>query len=112
MFGSIRAHPVCNLKAGRGLAFHPTVKPVAMCQDAILDVTNRNEIVLDPFLGSGSTLIAAQKVGRRCFGIELDPDVDVILERYREVFGQPALLEGTGETVQELAHRRQDARKD
>lgn len=92
----------------RGLVFHPTVKPVAMCMDAILDVTNRDQLVLDPFLGSGSTLIAAQKVGRRCFGIELDPRyVDVVLERYRTTFGQTAVLESTGEAFPELAHRRQ-----
>lgn len=91
----------------KGLVFHPTVKPVAMCMDAILDVTNRDQLVLDPFLGSGSNLIAAQNIGRRCFGIELDPRyVDVVLERYRTMFGQTAVLESTGETFQEVAHRR------
>ena len=60
-----------------------------MCADAILDLTNRGEIVLDPFLGSGSTLIAAQRTGRRCFGIELDPlYVDVVVRRYQAVSGR------------------------
>jgi DNA modification methylase len=91
----------------KGLEFHPTVKPEAMCADAILDLTNRSEIVLDPFLGSGSTLIAAQRTGRRCFGIELDPlYVDVAIRRYREIFGQSVVLESTGETFEDLAHRR------
>jgi hypothetical protein len=49
------------------------VKPTAMLQDALIDLTNRGEIVLDPFLGSGSTLIAAENTGRLCCGIELDP---------------------------------------
>ena len=69
--------------ARRGLEDHPTVKPTAMLADALLDLTNRGEIVLDPFLGSGSTLIAAEKTGRRCRGVELDPlYIDVILHRY------------------------------
>lgn len=81
-----------------GLQFHPTVKPETMCADAILDVTNRNDIVMDPFLGSGSTLIAAQRTGRRCFGIELDPlYVDVIVQRYQKTFGKTAVLESSGE---------------
>jgi DNA modification methylase len=54
--------------ARRGLVDHPTVKPVEMLVDALLDLTNRGNIVLDPFLGSGSTLIAADKTGRICLG--------------------------------------------
>ncbi|WP_426610576.1 site-specific DNA-methyltransferase [Bradyrhizobium sp. McL0616] len=54
-------------------ATHPTIKPVQMVSDAILDCTDRNSIVLDPFLGSGTTLMAAERTGRRCYGIELDP---------------------------------------
>jgi DNA modification methylase len=92
-----------------GLQFHPTVKPEAMCADAILDLTNRGEIVLDPFLGSGSTLIAAQHTGRRCFGIELDPlYVDVAIRRYHKVFGRAAMLEATSEDFDTLARQRQD----
>jgi DNA modification methylase len=69
--------------ARRGLKDHPTVKPTAMLEDALLDLSNRSDIVVDPFLGSGSTLIAADKTGRVCRGIELDPlYVDVIVRRY------------------------------
>jgi DNA modification methylase len=93
--------------ARRGLQDHPTVKPVAMLEDALLDMTDRDDIVLDPFLGSGSTLIAAEKTGRCCRGLELDPRyVDVILRRYYEIAGQPGILRDTGETFQELAERR------
>jgi DNA modification methylase len=93
--------------ARRGLQDHPTVKPVAMLEDALLDLTNRGDIVLDPFLGSGSTLIAAEKVGRICLGIELDPRyVDVIVRRYEGATKKPAVLVGTGETFAELALRR------
>jgi len=58
---------------GNLLALHPTVKPVAMVADAILDCSARGDIVLDAFLGSGTTLIAAERTGRRCQGMELDP---------------------------------------
>ena len=59
------------------------MKPTAMLQDALIDLTNRGEIVLDPFLGSGSTLIAAENTGRVCCGIELDAlYVDVIIRSY------------------------------
>lgn len=93
--------------ARRGLEDHPTVKPVAMLEDALLDMTDRDDIVLDPFLGSGSTLIAAEKTGRCCRGLELDPRyVDVILHRYQEITGQLGILRETGETVLELAERR------
>ena len=63
-------------------ALHPTVKPVAKIADALLDSSSRGDIVLDPFLGSGATLMAAERTGRRCFGLELDPlYVDVIVRR-------------------------------
>jgi DNA modification methylase len=91
----------------KGLQLHPTVKPAAMCADAILDLTNRDDAVLDPFLGSGSTLIAAEQTRRRCFGIELDPRyVDVAINRFREVHGRSPVLETTGETFDDLAERR------
>ena len=79
-----------------------------MLEDALLDMTERSDIVLDPFLGSGSTLIACEKTGRRCRGLELDPlYVEVILRRFEAVTKQPAVLESTGETIVELAVRRQ-----
>jgi DNA modification methylase len=58
--------------ARRGLKDHPTVKPTAMLEDALLDLTNRGDLIIDPFLGSGSTLIAAEATGRVCRGVELD----------------------------------------
>jgi DNA modification methylase len=95
-------------EARDGPSHHPTVKPVAMLEDALPDMTERGDIVIDPFLGSGSTLIACEKTGRRCRGIELDPlYVEVILRRYEAVTGQAAVLENTGETFAELAVRRQ-----
>ena len=95
--------------ARRGLQDHPTVKPVAMLADALLDLTHRGEVVLDPFLGSGSTLIAAEQTGRVCRGVEIDSRyVDLIIRRYQEVTGRPVILEETGETFAELAARRSE----
>jgi DNA modification methylase len=91
----------------KGLRDHPTVKPCLMIEDALMDLTNRGHIVLDPFLGSGTTLIAAERTGRRCRGVELDPlYVDVIARRYEVETGREAILEETGETFRELAARR------
>jgi len=74
------------------LAMHPTVKPVAMVADAILDCSKRNGIILDAFAGSGTTLIAAEKTGRRGYGIEIDPHyVDTIIRRFDEVYGLKAV---------------------
>ena len=94
--------------ARRGLEDHPTVKPTAMLEDALLDLTDRGDIVIDPFLGSGSTLMAAHKTGRVCRGIELDPlYVDVIVRRFEAATGLAATLVETGETFQVLAVRRE-----
>jgi DNA modification methylase len=90
------------------LAMHPTVKPVALVADAIKDVSNRGDLVLDPFGGSGSTMIASEKTGRVARLIELDPlYVDVIVKRWDAVSRETARLVGTGET---FAQRR-DARE-
>ncbi len=79
-----------------------------MLEDALLDLTDRGDIVIDPFLGSGSTHIAAEKTGRVCRGVELDPlYVDVIVRRYELVTGDPATHVGTGETFRALAARRE-----
>ena len=75
------------------LALHPTVKPVAMVADALKDVTRQGEFVLDAFLGSGTTLIAAERTGRRCRGLEIDPlYVDVALERWSAMTGRQPVL--------------------
>ena len=93
--------------ARRGLKDHPTVKPTAMLEDALIDLTNRGDIVIDPFLGSGSTLIAAEATGRVCRGVEVDPlYVDVIVRRYQAATGCLAVLAETGETFEALAARR------
>jgi DNA modification methylase len=93
--------------ARRGLKDHPTVKPTAMLEDALPDLTNRSDIVIDPFLGSGSTLIAAEKTGRVCRGVELDRlYVDVIARRYEAATGGPAVLVDTDEAFELLALRR------
>jgi DNA modification methylase len=93
--------------ARRGLEEHPTVKPTAMLEDALIDLSNRNETILEPFGGSGSTLIACQNTGRICRCIELDPlYVDVIVKRFEAVAGETARLEQTNETFVELTRRR------
>jgi DNA modification methylase len=91
------------------LELHPTVKPVALVEDAIRDCSRRKGIVLDPFCGSGTTLMAAERTGRCGFGIELDPlYCDVILRRLRSVCGLQAILEATGQSFEELAAQRQE----
>ena len=78
-----------------------------MLQDALIDLSHRDEIILEPFGGSGSTLIACEKTSRICRCIELDPlYVDVIIRRYQLITGQKAILEQAGETFDELEARR------
>jgi DNA modification methylase len=84
---------------GNLLAMHPTVKPVAMIADAIMDCTARRDIVLDGFLGSGSSLIAAERTSRRCYGLELDPIyVDTIIRRWQAFTRGDAHHQLTGKT--------------
>jgi DNA modification methylase len=100
---------VNTFKAGRDqeLAAHPTTKPVALVADAIKDVTKRGGIVLDPFLGSGTTLIAAEKTGRRCRAMEIAPRyVDVAIRRFEKFTGKDAVHVETGRSYSELAGAR------
>jgi DNA modification methylase len=96
---------VNSFRAGRmdELQMHPTVKPTALVVDAMKDCSKRGSIVLDTFLGSGTTLVAAEQIGRRAYGIELDPAyVDVSIERWQRLTKRDAILEGTSLTFDEL----------
>lgn len=90
------------------LALHPTVKPTAMVADAILDCTARGDVVVDAFLGSGTTLMAAERVGRVCCGIEIDPlYVDVAIRRWQKYTGEAAIHSDSGRRFDELAREKE-----
>ncbi len=85
------------------LAMHPTVKPLDLLEDAILDCSNLRGIVLDPFVGSGSTIIAAHRTGRVGYGMDLDPlYADVALRRIRAATGIEPIRESDGKGFSEL----------
>ena len=89
------------------LTVHPTVKPVALIADAIKDCTRRGDLVLDPFLGSGTTLLAAERVGRKAYGLEIDPRyVDAAIRRWQDVTERDAILAATGQTFDEVTAER------
>lgn len=97
---------VNTFRRGRAadLADHPTVKPTALVSDAIRDVTRHGDIVLDSFGGSGTTLLAAQKTGRRARLIEIDPlYVDTTIRRWQELTGHHAVCAATGESFDSLS---------
>ena len=102
-------YPGMNCPGGSGeegnlLALHPTVKPVALVADAIMDCSARGDIILDAFLGSGTTIMAAQRTGRRCYGLELDPRyVDTIIRRWQAFTGDSAHHGTTGRTFDAIA---------
>jgi DNA modification methylase len=92
-----------SAEEGNLLALHPTVKPVALVADALMDCSARGDIVLDPFLGSGTTVIAAERTGRACYGIELDPGyIDTIVRRWQAFTGLSATHAGSGRSFAEL----------
>ena len=89
------------------LSMHPTVKPVALVADALKDCSRRNGLILDPFLGSGTTLIAAERTGRRARGIEIDPlYVDTVVRRWQKYSGKVATLAATGQSFEEVEEHR------
>lgn len=99
-----------SLRGRDELAMHPTVKPVAMIVDALKDVSGRGAVVLDNFGGSGSTLIAAEKCGRKARLIEFDPGYcDTIVRRWQRYTGKQAVLAATGQAFDEVAEKRNKA---
>jgi DNA modification methylase len=89
------------------LAMHPTVKPVALVADAMRDCSRRGDIVLDPFMGSGTTIMAAERVGRRAFGLELDARyVDTAVHRWQAYTKTDAVLNASNKTFDEVASDR------
>lgn len=89
------------------LADHPTCKSVEMIADAIRDVSHRGDIVVDPFVGSGTTILAAERTGRRARAIEIDPGyVDVCIRRWQAMTGQEAILAASGEVFSQVSRRR------
>jgi DNA modification methylase len=88
---------------GNLLQLHPTVKPVQLVADAIMDCTSHHDIVLDPFLGSGTTVIASERTGRVCYGIELDAHyVDTVVRRWQSFTGLSAIHSVSGRTFVQL----------
>jgi len=84
---------------------HPTTKPIELVERAINNSSSPNDVVLDLFLGSGSTLIASEKTGRVCYGMELDPKyADVIIKRWQDFTGKDAIHEELGKTYNELCN--------
>jgi DNA modification methylase len=97
------------LRPGRAeeMAMHPTVKPVALVADAIMDCSRRDEIVLDLFAGSGTTLVAAEKTGRRARLVEYDPVYcDRIVHRFERFTGKQATLAAAGRSFERVAEMR------
>ncbi|ODS03462.1 DNA methylase N-4 [Methyloceanibacter marginalis] len=97
---------VNTFRAGRmdELTLHPTVKPIALVADAMRDCSRRGEVVLDPFMGSGTTILAAERVGRRAYGLELDPlYVDAAVRRWQRFTKADAVLKGSRKTFDEIA---------
>src|SRR5216684_3790066 len=86
---------------------HPTQKPVDLMRRPILNHLRRGELVYDPFLGSGTTLAAAELTNRVCYGLELDPKyVDVVIQRWQQLSGKQAKLDGSGRTFTEVKTER------
>jgi DNA modification methylase len=104
---------VNTFRTGRldDLSIHPTVKPIALVADAMRDCSRRNDIVLDPFMGSGTTILAAERIGRRAYGLEIDAlYVDAAIRRWQDFTKQDAVLKATGQTFDELAASRTSPR--
>lgn len=102
-------YPSVNSFGKNRLDFHPTIKPVEMVQDAIIDVTKRGQIILDTFLGSGTTLLASEKSGRICYGIEIEPMyIDVTIKRWQELTGKSAINVRKNTTFNELLNERKN----
>ncbi len=114
---NVWTYPGANVRAGKDAddphALHPTVKPLNLIADAIRDCTARGDIVLDPFLGSGTAVLAAERTNRRCYGIEIDPlYVDTAIARWEALTGRSATHAESGKTFASTSKaRRRDAKR-
>jgi DNA modification methylase len=103
---NVWSYPGANcFRAGRmdDLKMHPTVKPLALVADAMRDCSKRGSIVLDAFCGSGTTLIAAEQLGRSAFCVEIDPlYADLAIRRWQKITGRDALREGSRQPFDEI----------
>ena len=74
------------------MTLHPTPRPVAMLMDIFLDCSKRGNIVMEPFIGSGTAVLAAEKTGRRCYGIDMEPRyIDLAIRRWENLTGKQAV---------------------
>jgi DNA modification methylase len=100
---------VWDIEQPRKNEHHPTQKPVECMARPIRNHGDKEDDVYDPFLGSGTTIIAAEQLNRRCYGLEIDPRYcDVICQRYQKLTGKPAILEATGQKFDEVSIKRGD----
>jgi hypothetical protein len=110
MRANVWTYPGTNeFKSGRlgDLALHPTVKPMALVVDALRDCSMKGDIVLDPFMGSGTTIMAAEKIARHAYGMDLDPlYVDVAVRRWKAATKLDVTLAGDGRTFEEISAER------
>ena len=98
-YGGNNGMDIWDIKRTKKNDLHPTMKPVELIEKALEGGSKKDDLVLDLFLGSGSTLIGCEKKVRKCYGMELDPKyVDVVIKRWQEYTGKEAVLESTGET--------------
>ena len=103
-YGGNNGMDIWDIKRTKKNDLHPTMKPVELIEKALDGGSKKDDLILDIFLGSGSTLIGCEKKGRKCYGMELEPKyVDVIIKRWQEYTGQEATLEDTGESFNEVA---------
>lgn len=106
-FGDRKQTTVWDIDRPSSSDDHPTMKPIELCERAIINSSGPGMVVSDLFLGSGSTLIACEKTNRKCFGMELDEKYcDVIINRWEQFTGKEATLEATGQTYKQLKGER------
>jgi DNA modification methylase len=104
-YGGNNGMDIWDIKRTKKNDLHPTMKPIELIEKALDGGSKKDDLVLDIFLGSGSTLIAAEKKNRKCYGMELDPKYcDVIVKRWQEYTGKKAIHAETGEQFIEVSN--------
>jgi len=111
--GGRKSHPFGgDENEGDAATGHSTQKPTELMRRPMLNHTEEEEIIYDPFLGSGSTLIAAEQLKRICYGLEIEPKyVDMIVERWQKLRGKEAILEADGRGFEQIRTERRGGTK-